>query len=60
MISPLIVDMRLAGANVISNVSNGTVIVQLMNELIMIRCKTKLGDFEIVGKTDGIAINNGH
>ena len=46
--SVLIVDMRLVGASVVSCVSNGTVIVQLMNianEPIMRRPGTKLGDF---------------
>ncbi len=51
MSSPLIVNMRLEEVSVVmvSNVSNGTIIVQLMNianEPIMIGPRTKLGDFE--------------
>ena len=57
--SVLIVDMRLIGVSVVSNVSNGTVIVQVMNianEPIMIRSGTKLGDFEIIDEIDSTAI----
>ena len=57
--SVLIVDMRLVGASVVSNVSNSTVIVQLMNianEPIMICSGKKLGDFEIIDEIDSTAI----
>ena len=57
--SVLIVNIRLVGVGVVSNVSNGTVIVQLINianEPIMIRSGTKLGDFEIIDEIVSIAI----